>query len=412
MNILYLLSIALSGMHTRRIRTVLTIGGIGLSVGIILLTIGLSSGLRALLEGELVRSHSANLVSVSSASGHKPPLDEKTLESFKGVDGAQSVESIANLSGKVVYNNLTLIVPVYAVSDGYVSQNGLKLVSGKEFEAKTYEVPKTGGAQAGQPRQVLLTEKAAQELGVADLSAVIGKPITLDLTTSRDVAPGQKEQLVTTVNQPFVVRGVLQGKDEPYAYVRADELRSGMGVTDATQATVLVSNPKEMGTLRQTIEKQGFRTSSIQDTLEQINTFFGFLRLISTVMGIVMLVISVLGAFNTITISLVEQTPQIAFMRILGTPRGVVWFLLFIQSMLYTVLGTVSGVLIGAGLGWVANAIFHRSTVELLAVPAPIFVFPWYYGVVVAVVAVAIGWLVGLGPARRATRIDPLEALS
>jgi putative ABC transport system permease protein len=120
----------------------------------------------------------------------------------------------------------------------------------------------------------------------------------------------------------------------------------------------------------------------------------------------VAVIVSLLGVINTLAMSVIERTREIGVLRALGSSRWLVRKSLLDESLLITlagaIVGVASGLLIGAA--WIAGL------GDLM--PGIAFRFPLTATLVVVAIAVLLGALAAVLPARRAARIDVIHALS
>jgi putative ABC transport system permease protein len=116
--------------------------------------------------------------------------------------------------------------------------------------------------------------------------------------------------------------------------------------------------------------------------------------------------VSLLGVANTLAMSVIERTREIGVLRALGASRWLVRQTMLDESLLITVAGAVAGVLVGLLIGvvWVAGL----GSV----MPGITFHLPLAALAVVAVAAVLAGVLAAALPARRAARLNVIEALT
>jgi putative ABC transport system permease protein len=117
------------------------------------------------------------------------------------------------------------------------------------------------------------------------------------------------------------------------------------------------------------------------------------------------IIVSILGVINTLAISVTERTRDIGLLRALGSSRALVRLSTLDESLLITVSGALAGVVLGTGIAWM----WVRSLGGIL--PGIAFRFPAGTVVGVAILAVVLGTVAALLPARRAARIDVLEAV-
>jgi putative ABC transport system permease protein len=114
----------------------------------------------------------------------------------------------------------------------------------------------------------------------------------------------------------------------------------------------------------------------------------------------VSLIVGGIGVMNTMLVAVTERTREIGIRIALGaTPDDIIrQFLL--ESILMCFTGCVTGILLGLALSWIAGKLIHM----------PVIVQSW--SIMLAVlVSVGVGMFFGLYPARRAARLDPIEAL-
>jgi putative ABC transport system permease protein len=139
------------------------------------------------------------------------------------------------------------------------------------------------------------------------------------------------------------------------------------------------------------------------DYEEQINQQFAFFN---AIIGIAVIV-GLLGIVNTLSMSVIERTREIGVLRALGGSRWRVRRTMLDESVLISVAGCLTG--IGAGL--LVGVVWILSVRESALVGLDLRV-PTGTLVAIAILGVAIGTLAAILPARRAARLDPLEALT
>jgi len=114
-------------------------------------------------------------------------------------------------------------------------------------------------------------------------------------------------------------------------------------------------------------------------------------------------VISLFGMVNTLVLSITERTREIGMLRAIGMTRSQLRRMVRYESVITAAIGGVIGVVLGVVLAWV----FSLG----LADQGIVFRVPWLQLIIFLVVAIVVGVLAAVLPARRAARLDPLDAL-
>jgi putative ABC transport system permease protein len=124
-----------------------------------------------------------------------------------------------------------------------------------------------------------------------------------------------------------------------------------------------------------------------------------------TAMLILAIVIALLGVVNTLALSIAERTGEIGLLRAIGMRRGQLRQLVAAESMIISVIGALLGTVLGLGLGVglaVALTKSQQATVNIPATQLTIYILA----------TGAAGVLASVGPARRAARLDMLQAIA
>ena len=116
-------------------------------------------------------------------------------------------------------------------------------------------------------------------------------------------------------------------------------------------------------------------------------------------------IVSLLGVINTLAMSVVERTREIGVIRALGASRWQVRWTMLDESLLITGAGALAGLALGLLIAWA----WVLGLGDIL--PGISFHVPWGTTLIVAVAAVVLGTLAAVLPARRAARLNVLNAL-
>lgn len=130
-------------------------------------------------------------------------------------------------------------------------------------------------------------------------------------------------------------------------------------------------------------------------------------RLLSLVIGLVLLsvVISFVGVVNALGLSVVERTSELGLLQALGMTQRQARQMVRWESVIITILGTVVGVALGTGFGWLGVRVLRDDGLTALSIPTD------QIAIAVFVMLVA-GVFASVLPARRASQVDVLRAVT
>ncbi|HEU5207127.1 MAG TPA: FtsX-like permease family protein [Gaiellaceae bacterium] len=142
------------------------------------------------------------------------------------------------------------------------------------------------------------------------------------------------------------------------------------------------------------------REEWIQREDSDFNEFISFLYVMLTLAVFV----SIFGMINTLVLSVYERTREIGMLRAIGMTRRQVRRMIRQESIITALIGAAIGLPLGIFLALLVNRALSEYDVR--------FSIPWGQLVILTIVAIVIGILAAIMPARRAARLNPLEAIA
>lgn len=137
---------------------------------------------------------------------------------------------------------------------------------------------------------------------------------------------------------------------------------------------------------------------------EQREPIDQMVTMIFALLGLALL-IAVLGIVNTLALSVIERTREIGLLRAIGLRRGQLRLMITIESVVIALLGALLGIGLGVGFGVALMYSLRDQGLEVISVP-------WDQLLVFGVVALVVGVLAAVLPARKAARLDVLAAIA
>ncbi|MBT3153254.1 ABC transporter permease [Streptomyces sp. CHD11] len=213
---------------------------------------------------------------------------------------------------------------------------------------------------------------------------------------------GEKQKL--TVSGVYVANEMISGimvdtatlaPHEPEPADMMVMVKTADGPSDATKDSLekaLGSNP-------------GIKVQDKKDLSNEIGQLFTVV--LNMVYGLLAMavIVAVIGVINTLAMSVFERSQEIGMLRAIGLDRKGIKRMVRLESLVISLFGAVLGIGLGVFFGWAAGELMSTtmSTYEL--------VLPWGRMGVFLLLAAVVGVLAALWPARRAARLNTLQAI-
>lgn len=369
---------------------------------------------------------STGATAASGASRDIKPLTQDDINKIADKDYIESIQPIYTLSTKYVEfsgsdTKYTATLSVYdrnvvpEASAGSVPARGTDLKEGEIVVPESYTetlgvskedlVGKEMKVAIVKPSASLSTEEISALLASGDVSAItqaLGGEVET-LTFKIAAVTGQDQMSFNTDESATLISAADAKKIYNYTTEGTDSYEKYFG------ATAVVKDGTEPADAKQKLESDGYAVQTTKDLQTLIFTIVNVLQWIVAGFGILALIASVFGIINTMYISVLERTNQIGLMRALGAPAKSIAKLFRYEAAWIGLLGGVIGIILAFITvvllnPWINSALDLGEGNYLLD-------FAWWQAglllVGLIVVAIAAGWW----PARKAAKLDPIEAL-
>ena len=161
------------------------------------------------------------------------------------------------------------------------------------------------------------------------------------------------------------------------------------------------------------IRAEGLRRFSLMDFVERERFIYLLVTGGMTCIALIALMVAALGIMNTMLIGVLERTREIGVMKAVGGRDTQVMQMFLVEGALIGLVGGLLGLLLSwlisfPGDAWVRSMVNKQLTVKL---EESLFAFPWWLVAGAPLFAMFVTTLAAVLPARRAARINPVEAL-
>ena len=154
----------------------------------------------------------------------------------------------------------------------------------------------------------------------------------------------------------------------------------------------------------------GYEFITISDAAGMIRTFFDAILVVFNIFGGIALLAAAIGIINTLFMSVQERVKEIGLMKVMGMSSSKVFLSFSMEAILLGFWGSVVGIAVSMLVGNITNVIAH----ETFLADFPTFqlvIFSPLNMTIITIVIMAIAFIAGTAPARRAAKKDPIEAL-
>jgi ABC-type antimicrobial peptide transport system permease subunit len=196
-------------------------------------------------------------------------------------------------------------VVAYGIESNYLDITRETFIEGKNFNNTNQEV--------------VISQDVLEILGV-DEDSIINQNLSLEFI------PVDQETDMTVVDESlanvqgvyddhidYKVVGIVDNGSSPIINFPIEDAKE-LGIDNYSEVLVTLDGDADMVGIRREIETLGMETSSVMDTVSQIESFFRYLRIGLAVLGAIAFLIAVLGMINTLTVSLMERTREVGLL--------------------------------------------------------------------------------------------------
>jgi putative ABC transport system permease protein len=168
------------------------------------------------------------------------------------------------------------------------------------------------------------------------------------------------------------------------------------------------SDAAKLHAVQDRIKQLGYGAQSVQDTQKFLSQIITVLQGIVTAFGFIAVVASLFGIVNTMYISVLQRTREIGLMKALGMRKKDITKLFRFEAALLGLLGGLLGSITAVVLGTLLNPVIAQ---KLGIGSQHLLVFKFNQIGLLTLVLIIVATIAGLLPARKASRLNPIEAL-
>lgn len=392
---------AWASLVANKLRSLLTMLGIIIGVAAVIALVSIGNGVKQDIE-DSISSLGSNLLVVlpgaprtpgaRSSQGSMKSLKISDYEAIAKLEGVKAASPMTNGSYVVIYQNKNWTTSVAGVNSNFQDVNNWTMTSGRFFSDKNV-----------QNRERV---------------AVVGQTVVKNLFADED--PVGKE--IRVKNIPFRVIGVLKSKgngtmgndqDDTVLIPYTTSMERVEGIDYLRRVYVVAKDDEGIDRLQADIENllrvrhnikdtnlDDFNIQNMKSIMETVAQTTGTFTLFLGAVAAISLVVGGIGIMNIMLVSVTERTREIGVRKALGATYSVIVTQFLIEAVVISLMGGFIGIAFGIGASKVIGMVSGMSTI--VSVPTIIMSFAF---------SMAIGLIFGIYPARKAAKLNPIDAL-
>ena len=392
---------AWASLVANKMRSILTMLGIIIGVAAVIALVSIGNGVKQDIQNS-ISSLGSNLLMVMPGAPRTPgvrptagsmkSLKVADYEAIAKLDGVKAVSPMTNGAYVVIYQNKNWTTSVSGVNANYLDVNNWTMKSGR-----------------------FLSNKNIQN---RERVAVVGKTVAKNLFGDEDPVGAE----IRVKNIPFRVIGVLNSKgsgamgndqDDMVIIPYTTAMERVDGIDYLRMLYVVAKDENGIDRLQSDIEnllrvRHGIKDTNLDDfNIQNMNSIMetmeettGTLTLFLGAVAAISLVVGGIGIMNIMLVSVTERTREIGIRKALGATYFVIVTQFLIEAVVISFMGGLIGIALGIGASKLISLASGMSTV--ISVPTIVLSFAF---------SMAIGLVFGIYPARKAAKLNPIDAL-
>lgn len=386
---------------TNPLRTWLTILGMGVGTGAVVVLVGLGFGLQQIILEQIVFGETLLSLGVSSTGSQSLALTDETVRGFEANEHVLDAAPLARFPALVTYKGLTGNVFLQGAEPAYLRYAGITAIAGEVFTDE----------DVGDGNSIMLSPAVLKLFGITDeeVEGFVGEKVTFRLLVP--AGDGTDDINEIYIEKEYTVRGISKEEGVLNALMMISELRAHVGIEEYERVQVRVDTNEFLPVVEEELIEQGYRVTALSKTVEQASKIFQGIQGVLAVFGGIALLVSAIGMFNTMTVTLLERTKEIGIMRTIGASPKDIKYLFVSESIVVGFLGGLSGIVMGVVFGTVINIMLNVVAGQFGGQSVKLFSFPLNFLAFIALFSAVVGYLTGIFPAKRAATLNPLDAI-
>lgn len=364
------------------------------------------SSMAAQIESLMTGNNEVKVYEPESKESAPEVLTDDDLRTIENVDGIESAKFQTMVSTEYITTGEG-DSKKYQINASVVPTDSMKLdlAAGKNLDSSSDEP------------QIIIPDRYVKPLGYSNNDDAIGQMVKIGVTEQLTQQVREVEVRIVGVQNASVVGFGAAWINDGASQEIQDVEMAGLPDQYRSQSRMIVAqlDDNHIGEdvakeVKDKLEDLGYSSMTLTDTVSMIKTFFDAITIVLTIFGAISLLAASIGIINTLYMAVQERTREIGLMKAMGLSRSKIFGMFSVEAIS---LGFWGG-LLGLIMAYVARAIVNPFATETFLSGLPGFTLIEFNPLnllLIVLVVMAIAFLAGTLPARRAASKDPIEAL-
>lgn len=423
-----LLVSAIGNTFRSKLRTTLTVIAIFIGAFTLTITSAIGTGISDYINTQVSAVGSTSVLTVTKkAAAVKPDsgpakYDPSTAAQASGFGGGPggpgaAVLDSADLTKIGHVSGIRSVNPIVQLSPKYIEYGSHgKYQMSVDITAGLTKADLAAGSQlgSGDANQVLLPLSYLKNMGLGSAQNAIGKSVTIAIDDYQGGSHTVDATVAGVRNTTLFGSGVglsqhlTDALDSVQATGRPGSLRQGYAVAMAHVSPNATAT--QIDRIKKDLSAEGFTGLTVADQIGTFQTVINGIVGVLNAFAIIALIAAGFGIINTLLMSVQERTREIGLMKAMGMGGGKIYGLFSMEAVFIGFLGSAIGAAVAITLGSLISNLLSKTV--LSALPGlHVMQFAPSSIVTIILVVMAIAFLAGTLPARRAARQNPIDAL-
>ncbi len=384
---------SVQNIMSNKMRSFLTMLGIIIGVAAVIALVTTVSGVSDYMMNEFSSMGAGSLTVSANGTALKQGLSEHELEEIEQLDNVKGISPSVSVSTKVVRDGkVSNEVSVSGKNHSYFIKNNEVVLHGR---------PLVESDMSGDVYVCIIDQTCAQTFFPGEVP--IGKYLKI----------GGIQYLVVGLcdKSDDLMAAMMGGNGDGSIYIPYKNALTMNGRNSVTSLEVYVEDTTHTDEVVDRLEQlldnafnhedSAYNVFNMDSLLTMMNTMNDMMTSLLAGIASIALVVGGIGIMNMMLVSVTERTKEIGLRKALGAEPSIIQLQFLLESIILSVIGGILGILLGETVSYILTTTLMdiAFTIDLGAVSLGFFF------------SLAVGVIFGWAPARRASRLNPIDAL-